>query len=575
MVKRKKKAKAGAATWFLSRNQVLKKLQLSLPDFRRLCILKGIYPHEPKNKKKINHGSTAHKTYYYVKDIQFLAHEPLLEKFRDFRAFIRRVKRALNKGEEVKAHQMYDSKPIYTLDLIVKERYPTFIDAIRDLDDALSMIFLFATLPQYHRLQAHVVHNCRRLSVEFMNYVAASRSLRKTFLSIKGIYYQAEIEGQTVTWIVPHHFKQTIPSSVDLRVMLTFIEFYASLLGFINFKLYSSMNLKYPPQIAGLPSLPDADVPYQIPDPEIKITEEGESHAELLAALSQSLATVLRDEDVEAPDEDIPVDLSVEEDEVNARARQEEEKLNKFKKLFEGLRFFLSREVPREALTFTIRSFGGEVSWDSSEGPGSTYAESDEKITHHVVDRPSQKHRYLSRSYIQPQWVFDCINQRHLLPLDDYLPGSALPPHLSPFVQEQEGDYVPPEQEALKQQEGEEEEEVVEESKNIAYENEVDENADEGLDEPPAKKSKLSKVSVPVGTVCVGGIPAEEEEEETLNEQQAEEKRLAIMMMTKKKKKLYDMIMKSRKKKAKEVGALKRKRQSYDEARKLDESAVV
>lgn len=80
---------------------------------------------------------------------------------------------------------------------------------------------------------------------------------------------------------------------------------------------------------------------------------------------------------------------------------------------------------------------------------------------------------------------------------------------------------------------------------------------------------------MPVGTVCVGGIPAEEEVEETLNEQQAEEKRLAIMMMTKKKKKLYDMIMKSRKSKAKEVGNLKRKRQSYDEAKKLDESAVV
>ena len=51
---------------------------------------------------------------------------------------------------------------------------------------------------------------------------------------------------------------------------------------------------------------------------------------------------------------------------------------------------------------------------------------------------------------MQPQWVFDCINAKRLLPVSDYFPDTILPPHLSPFVDESEtGEYVPPEKHRL------------------------------------------------------------------------------------------------------------------------------
>jgi pescadillo protein len=56
---------------------------------------------------------------------------------------------------------------------------------------------------------------------------------------------------------------------------------------------------------------------------------------------------------------------------------------------------------------------------------------------------------FLSRVYVQPQWIFDSVNYQKLLPIDDYVPGATLPPHLSPFVEEQEGDYIPPERQAM------------------------------------------------------------------------------------------------------------------------------
>lgn len=45
--------------------------------------------------------------------------------------------------------------------------------------------------------------------------------------------------------------------------------------------------------------------------------------------------------------------------------------------------------------------------------------------------------------------MYDCVNAKMLLPVEDYFLGVTLPPHLSPFVEEKDGDYVPPERQKL------------------------------------------------------------------------------------------------------------------------------
>ncbi len=43
---------------------------------------------------------------------------------------------------------------------------------------------------------------------------------------------------------------QVLPDDVDYKVMLTFLEFYRTLLQFVNFKLYHMLGLRYPPLLA-------------------------------------------------------------------------------------------------------------------------------------------------------------------------------------------------------------------------------------------------------------------------------------------------------------------------------------
>lgn len=191
----------------------------------------GIFPREPKHRKKANKGSSAPTSFYYAKDIAYLAHEPVLTKLREHKAFAKKLARALGRGEWSSAKSLEDNKPVYRLDHIIKERYakhifgttpsgrpvlirklryPTFVDAVRDIDDALCMILLFASLPSESRVSPALIENCARLAAEWQLYVMHTHSLRKTFLSIKGVYYQAEVMDQTVTWIVPYQFTQHV-----------------------------------------------------------------------------------------------------------------------------------------------------------------------------------------------------------------------------------------------------------------------------------------------------------------------------------------------------------------------------
>ena len=207
---------------YMTRSDAMKYLQLNLGDFRRLCILKGIHPKQPtksqlKNRSKLNKDKPLQKgkLYYYKKDIKFMAHDPLVIRFREWKLFLKRLKKAEVKqdADQIKSLNEY-SKPHFTYDHLVKERYPTFQAALNDLDDCLTLMFMFNHLPSgYGGIEPQQLQLVKRLCDEFCTYVAKKRLLRKSFLSFKGIYYQAEIWGQKITWVVPYGYTQTVSIS--------------------------------------------------------------------------------------------------------------------------------------------------------------------------------------------------------------------------------------------------------------------------------------------------------------------------------------------------------------------------
>uniref|UniRef100_A0A7N0VEJ5 Pescadillo homolog n=1 Tax=Kalanchoe fedtschenkoi TaxID=63787 RepID=A0A7N0VEJ5_KALFE len=444
------KKKEGNAAKYITRSRALRVLQVPLPLFRKMCIYKGVFPREPKKKVQGNH-----QTYYHMKDIMFLQHEKLIDVFRDIRVHDRKVKKAKAKKQMELAIRLMNRKPSYTLDRLIKERYPQFVDALRDLDDCLTMVHLFAALPALDREKIPVerIHKCRRLSHEWQAYISRTHKLRKTFVSVKGIYYQVEIGGQKITWLTPHATQQVLTDDVDYNVMLTFLEFYETLLEFVNLQLYTAINVSYPP----------------ILDPELEALAadlyalsrhfDANKTATTLTSSQNGVSTETGEKDNENDESELrlaQLQHQLPYNEPGALMHlmkdddledEDDEETKDCKSLFKDFKFYLSREVPRESLLFIIPAFGGVVSW---EGDGSPLKESDQSITHQIVDRPTQGHIFLSRDYVQPQWVFDCVNARLLLPTEAYMVGRVPPPHLSPFVDNEAEGYVPEYAETIK-----------------------------------------------------------------------------------------------------------------------------
>lgn len=68
-----------------------------------------------------------HHTYYHLKDVSFIQHEPLLERMRDIRAYEKKVKKAEAKKNKDRANLLRQRRPTYKLDKVILQRFVNFV----------------------------------------------------------------------------------------------------------------------------------------------------------------------------------------------------------------------------------------------------------------------------------------------------------------------------------------------------------------------------------------------------------------------------------------------------------------
>lgn len=263
-----------------------------------------------------------------------------------------------------------------------------------------------------------------------------------------------------------------IPPDVDVRVMLTFLELYQTLLGFVLFKLYADAGLQYPPPLddkkdesgagVGAFNLENTSQKTVAQVPKARAVEvggkkvSGKDVRQTIKSITADTSASVTEADRTTADEDLHPGVA-DEDFVMQPSKSDANQTANMptlqtlsslpqatpNNLFSSCTFWLSRETSRPIFEFIVRAFGGRIGWPATSGSGSPYDETDDSITHVIVDRPplaqlnetdEERSRRLRRKYIQPQWIVDSVNAGRVLLEDLYTQGKTLPPHLSPFA---------------------------------------------------------------------------------------------------------------------------------------------
>ncbi|CAI4494459.1 ADM_collapsed_G0022300.mRNA.1.CDS.1 [Saccharomyces cerevisiae] len=331
--------------------------------------------------------------------------------------------------------------------------------------------------------------------------------------------------------------------------MLTFLEFYSTLLHFVLYKLYTDSGLIYPPKldlkkdkiISGLSSYilesrqEDSLLKLDPTEIEEDVKVESLDASTLKSALNADEANTDETEKEEEQEKKQEKEQEKEQNEETELDTFEDNNKNKgdiliqpskydspVASLFSAFVFYVSREVPIDILEFLILSCGGNVISEAAMDQIENKKDIDmSKVTHQIVDRPVLKNKVAGRTYIQPQWIFDCEEEE-----------SESESESEDQVEEEDQEVVAGEEDDDDGEELQAQKELELEAQGIKY-SETSE-ADKDVNKSKNKKRKV-----------------DEEEEE---------RKLKMIMMSNKQKKLYKKMKYSNAKKEEQAENLKKKK---------------
>lgn len=233
------------------------------------------------------------------------------------------------------------------------------------------------TLRNLYLIDMLAIDSCRSELEIFETFVAKRGFLSMAFMSKKGVYFGVRIEKVLIAWMAPYpglNLKDIVEEKIDTSIVRHRIDF-----DFLDFGSFSEEESEDVEEI-------DPNDPNKF---DISLLKYASPLLKLHVRLTVHKLCLL-----------YPIE--------NPRRNT----------VFKDMKFYINVQSIASQISFSIISSGGEL----------VEYENAKFIISEVVDQIDSE-----KKYVQPQYIFDSVNQGHALCADAYSVGKELPPHISPF----------------------------------------------------------------------------------------------------------------------------------------------
>ncbi|ABW97868.1 nop-like protein (nucleomorph) [Hemiselmis andersenii] len=212
----------------MSRNQIIKNLEISEEIWDQFCLLRGIIPFCPREKsgKKL-------QSYYAKKTAATFFKDPFLVKTKEIESWKKFLRLSIQRNLKKFPKKISNFFPFYDFENLITKRFPKFFKVLKQLEEIFPFVFLIIDNPLFENSISEKLNDNSILILEFFYILKYFSSINFIFEMKKAFSIEFKLLGVDIKILLPKKKIYSYKIRTTKKIFSSFLELNISLFKLI------------------------------------------------------------------------------------------------------------------------------------------------------------------------------------------------------------------------------------------------------------------------------------------------------------------------------------------------------